>query len=97
MFEPVTTENKPVSVLNRATPRQPLLPNNAGFTISSVCVSSPGNPNVPNRSSVAPAFKHPEVAQVVQGLLNWENIQPSVNRGSYKHPEVEEVVSRLLL
>ena len=86
----------PVSVLGRGTPQPPQIHNNAGFTISSVFVPPTGASNVPNQTNVTPAFKHPEVAQVVQGLLNRENIQPSVNRGSYKHPEVEEVVSRLL-
>ena len=67
-----------------------------GFTISSVFVSAKGPATVSNRINSTHAYKHPEVAQVVQGLLNRENIQPSVNRDSYKHPEVEEVVSRLL-
>ena len=60
----------PVSVLGRGTPQPLQIHNNAGFTISSVFVPPTGASNVPNRTNLTPAFKHPEVAQVVQGLLN---------------------------
>ena len=86
----------PVSVLGRGTAQPLPIQTNPGFTISSVFVSANGPATVSNRTNATHAYKHPEVAQVVQGLLNRENIQPSVNRDSYKHPEVEEVVSRLL-
>ena len=86
----------PVSVLSHGNSQPPQVHNNAGLTFSSVFVSPIGASNEPKQTNVEPVFKHPEVAQVVQGLLNRENIQPSVNRGWYKHPEVEEVVSRLL-